>query len=85
MNEPLSPRRKMLATKHGKATAKHFAEWYQRSPEDFPKGIESVPDMSGRIAMVTVRTSLRDKQIEKHQMDLARRVAKAECKKLLGI
>lgn len=35
--------------------------------------------------MVTVRTSLRDKQIEKQQMALARRIAKAECRKLLGI
>ncbi len=85
MNEPLSPRRKMLATKHGKATAKHFAEWYRREPENFLKGIESVPEMSGRIAMATVRTSLRDKRIEKQQMALARRVAKAECRKLLAL
>ena len=79
----LSPRRKMLATKHGKLSAKHFAEWYGKNPEHFLKGIESVPEMSAAMAVATLGRS-RDKQIEKQQIALAARAAKAECRKLLA-
>ena len=79
----LSPRRKMLATKHGKLSAKHFAEWYGKNPEHFLKGSDSVPEMSAAMAVATLGTS-RDKHTAKQQRALAARAAQAECKKLLA-
>lgn len=79
----LSPRRKMLATKHGKLSAKHFAEWYGKNPKHFPKGSDSVPEMSAAWAQATLGTS-RDKHTAKQQRALAARAAQAECKKLLA-
>ena len=79
----LSPRQKMLATKHGKLSAKHFAEWYGKNPEHFLKGSDSVPEMSAAMAVATLGTS-RDKHTAKQQRALAARAAQAECKKLLA-